>query len=183
MASVADFFEEVNELFGFYFDIRYACQQGKLRLEEMQRAKNWNGESVLIYGSGPPQYPPEQQILVSPHATTISNLLIRLSLEGPNSRKAAEATVVFVYELWEVKYRRNLFGRDGNAFGEISLDIMGDLRLVRNCILHRRGIADESILKCRVLTKFKPNEKIVLDGADMTTIVKTLESELQKYAC
>lgn len=182
MASIADFFSEVDEIFGFYFDVGLACQREKLRVEEMQRKRGMSDDCLMIYGHGKPQHPPEQEKLRAAHTTTISELRGRLDRNGFDIRKAAEATLVFVYQLWEDKYRRSVVGRDGQPLGEISSDTMGDLRLLRHCILHTRAVADSSVEKCKVITKFKPGEKIVLDGRDMEMILKTIKSELQKYA-
>ena len=55
---------------------------------------------------------------------------------------------------------------------------MGDLRLLRNSIIHNKGIADADIGKCKVIKKFAPGDVIALNKSDMNQIIRAIKSEL-----
>ena len=181
MATITDFFGEIDEVFGFYFDFGMACHIAKTRLEELQGQLGASDDSPFMYKDGPPQDTPEVEVKKALHATTFSSVKQRLGKEGYDVLKAAEAVVVVVYHIWEEKYRRNLTDNDGKPLGEISSDIMGDLRLLRNSIIHNKGIADANIVKCKLLKKFKPGDRIALIESDIYIIIRAIKSELKGY--
>lgn len=180
-SSIADFFAEADEVFGFFLDVEMACRSEKARIEAMQRKFGCSDDSTFMIGTGDPQYPPEQEARRALHVTKFSRLKERLGSDGSNVTKAAEAAVVFVYQLWEEKYRWNLSGRDGLPLGKIDSDIMGDLRLLRNSIIHNKGIAKDDIVRCKIITKFKPAERSLLTSEDICTIFRTIRAELGRY--
>ncbi|MFL6283454.1 MAG: hypothetical protein ACJ74Q_09975 [Pyrinomonadaceae bacterium] len=180
MAAITEFFEEINEVFGFYFDIGLACHKAKTRLEEIQRQYGLSDDSPFTYLDAPPQGPPEQEIKKALHVTPISTLKQRLGEEGFDMLKAAEAVVIIVYHIWEEKYRRNLTDRDGKPMDDIGSDIMGDLRLVRNSIIHNKGIAKDDIVRCKVLKKFKPGDRIALTKSDINQIIRAITADLSR---
>jgi hypothetical protein len=59
---------------------------------------------------------------------------------GSNEQQYAQAILVFLFTFWEDEIRPRLAAAKGVDKGQITSDIMGDLRLVRHAILHARGI-------------------------------------------
>lgn len=182
MALISDFFKEIDEVFGFYFDIGMACHLASVRLETIQREHGISDDSPFMFKDGPPQDSPEQEMGKALHTTTISSVILRLGENGFDILKAAETVVVFVYHIWEEKYRGNLFTPEGESISKVDSDIMGDLRLLRNSIIHNKGFADTNIVRCKVITKFKPGEKIALTKSDMDMIVSAIKTELSNYS-
>jgi hypothetical protein len=64
---------------------------------------------------------------------------------------------------------------------EIKIDIMGDLRILRNSIIHHNGyvITDE---KCKILTWFKPSDKISVDLGQFAEIKLQIEKGLSELS-
>lgn len=177
MATFTEFLEEADEIFGFCFDVEMACSLAKSRLEAIQRMTKNSDEAPFSFRDGPPQGSPEQEIEESLHSTTIGALKDRLSDGGFDQKKAASATIVFVFQIWEDKYRRNIVGSDGKVMEAIDSDIMGDLRLLRNSIIHNKGIAMGNVASCKVITRFKPGDKIDLTKSDIYDIISAIRSE------
>ncbi len=135
-----------------------------------------------MYSDGPPDGSPDQELQKSLHATTLGALKARMDKNGIDVQKAAEAVIVFTYHIWEEKYRRNLATHDGTPFGEISSDIMGDLRLLRNAIIHNKGIASNDMARCKVVKHFPPGQRIILSDNEIYTILRAIRHEFGSCA-
>jgi hypothetical protein len=178
MQSIKDFLDEANQVFGFYFDVSMACQQALSFIADLQKQnRGVTDDSPFTYGDGPPTASPEEELKKSLHDTTLRGVKGRLSVDGYDSRKAAETAIVFTYHIWEEKYRGKIAGRDGKPI-EYS-DIMGDLRLIRNSIIHNKGIAKPDVLKCKVFSRFKPGDQIALSVSDIFAIVRAIRGEFR----
>ena len=65
----------------------------------------------------------------------------------------------------------------------IKSNIFGDLRYLRNSIIHHRGIALREVEKCKIFSWYKQNDEIFIDGDQMEEIVSTIkESNLDIYS-
>ncbi len=88
-------------------------------------------------------------------------------LYGPNgaaARMAYTGWIAETYALWENRYRNNLQASitAGDAIRP-EMDAFGDLRHIRNDLLHNNGIASaEQARKCVVLKWFRQGEQMVL---------------------
>jgi hypothetical protein len=83
---------------------------------------------------------------------------------GPVQTKLGHQWVVFVYSLWEHEYRLRLAAARGRAASEERYPLLGDIRRLRNDIVHHHGVATlANTGKCEVLHWFQPGETIRLD--------------------
>lgn len=62
------------------------------------------------------------------------------SVDGSNTQQHSQAILVFLFTYWEAEIRPRLAKSMNIAVKEIKSDIMGDLRIIRNVILHSKGI-------------------------------------------
>lgn len=88
-----------------------------------------------------------------------------LAREGEAEQLAFKGWVEDVYHrIWEGNYRETLreaFSSNGSIQPE--MDALGDLRLIRNDLVHEHGVATQANTgKCAVLTWFEPGKPIVL---------------------
>jgi len=70
----------------------------------------------------------------------VKDYLAANSPEGSNEQQHAQSILVFIYTYWELETRPRLALAQGCKPEEIKADIMGDLRLLRNAILHAKGV-------------------------------------------
>jgi hypothetical protein len=63
---------------------------------------------------------------------------------GLAEQRLGHQLIVFVYTIWDATYRPNLARSLSVEPNAIEAQIMGDLRLLRNDIVHNEGIADKS---------------------------------------
>ena len=79
----------------------------------------------------------------------------------------AIAFVVLVYALWEENYRQKIADAIGVAKDAIACNLMGELRHVRNWIVHDNSVAPhDGRTKCPMLTQlweFAPGELAITD--------------------
>jgi len=118
---------------------------------------------------------------------------------GQNSLILAANCVVALYSYWEEHLRIEI----GVAKGVLDLgatnskatrnilnqhvvsDIWGDLRHLRNSIVHNNGIAYSKITNCKIVKCFKPEDKVKLDFNKMRAIFMLLgefRNELDRMA-
>lgn len=62
------------------------------------------------------------------------------SVDGSNTQQHSQAILVFLFTYWEDEIRPRLAKSMEVDANEIKSDIMGDLRILRNVILHSKGI-------------------------------------------
>jgi hypothetical protein len=176
MATVAEFLDEVNRLFGFYFDADMAFHLTKLRLGEMQKTLCLNDASNFSYTEGMPTGGPAD-FQNSMHATTFGALKQRMAKGGTDSQAAAQAMLVFTFHIWEEKFRTSLTTNAGTPISDTGSDVMGDIRLLRNSIIHNKGIAKADVARCKVLKHFTPGQPIHFTDAIIYDIIKAIRSE------
>ncbi len=59
---------------------------------------------------------------------------------GPNSQQLSQAVLIFLFTYWEDEIRPRLASAKNAKLQDIRSEIMGDLRILRNVILHAKGI-------------------------------------------
>lgn len=181
MPTVVDFLDEVNHLFGFYFDADMAFHLTKLRLGEMQMTLGLNDASSFSYTEGTPTGG-LADFQKSMHRTNFGALKQRMAKGGTNSQTAAQAMVVFTFHIWEEKFRNCLTTNGGTPISDTDSDVMGDIRLLRNSIIHNKGIADASVGRCKVLKHFKPGQPIRFTDEIIYDIIKAIRQEFASRA-
>jgi hypothetical protein len=108
----------------------------------------------------------------------------RLVDDGQNTQLLGRQCVVSAYAYWEEYLRIEV----GKAMGVLSAsaraseetrrvlnkhvvsNFWGDMRHIRNSIVHSNGVANAEVSKCKILTWFKPGDPIELPHARMRSI-------------
>jgi hypothetical protein len=177
MPTTAGFLEEVNEIFGFYFDVSMACHFCLEKIVSVQAQSGQTDDLPFLVGDGPPQGSHEEQVRNSLHDSTLGALKTRLKDGGLDLQKAGASAVIFVYHLWDEKYRGKISGPDGKP--KVNSDIMGDLRLIRRSIIHNKGLAAPDVARCKIFTRFKPGEQIILLKQDIHAIIRAIRADFR----
>jgi len=94
-------------------------------------------ESTLFFGPYDPATSPPLGRL------KIGTYLDRSAVDGHYSDLLAKAHIVYLYARWEVHYRPLVAQELGVKIEQVCCDVMGDLRLIRNALLHAAGITNE----------------------------------------
>lgn len=101
----------------------------------------------------------------------------RIEPNGQNAQSLGNLLVVSAYAYWE-EYLRIEIGKAKGVIPddavntdkvrvilnrEVVSEFWGDLRHLRNSIVHSGGVANSEVAKCKAITWFKPGERIVLN--------------------
>jgi hypothetical protein len=112
----------------------------------------------------------------------------RIESNGKNSQTLANLIIVSAYSYWE-EYLRIEIGKAKGALPqnatntdstrkilntEVVSDFWGDIRHLRNSIIHNRGIANKEMKKCKIIVWFKPDDKISLNYNMINSIFKCM---------
>lgn len=89
------------------------------------------------------------------------------------------AWIALTYGRWE-KYYRPAFARAaGVNQDQVTSDVIGDVRHMRNDILHNDGRASaKRTARCRILRRFTPGDKIILTADDVLTLMDNLQVDV-----
>ncbi len=74
------------------------------------------------------------------HSATQSQVKERNSLTGRNRKKAFHMLVIWVYTLWDSKYRKKISEALDCKANDVKSDMLGAIRYLRNHIAHCKGI-------------------------------------------
>lgn len=95
----------------------------------------------------------------------LSEAVSQVQDNGPVEALLGRQWIVAVYALWEEEYRPRLAKARGRSQAEEMYPLLGDLRRLRNDVVHHRGMATASGAgRCEVLRWFQPGEVILVDG-------------------
>jgi len=95
----------------------------------------------------------------------LSEALARLVTDGPIDTLLSQQWLVYFYSGWEHEFRPRLADAHDCTTGKLQYPLFGDIRMLRDDIVHHRGIASEGKTgRCAVLRWFKVGDAILLNG-------------------
>lgn len=98
----------------------------------------------------------------------------RTKENGRNYLLLGSQCVVAMYAYWEGYLRKEIANAMNKKPEEIKNDVWGDIRFLRNAIVHNNGVATSDMKGCKILKWFKTGEKIELDYEKMRAIFMLL---------
>ncbi len=190
LAVLAEFNDRVDHAYGLYLDATVAMarwadflREGQNKILEGIRDKPGSPKTVeeldkvpFSYATGDPNDPAS----LIQHESPQGELKARNGRGGTNEREMSRLLILTMYQFWEDHYRRIFAAKIGKEKNEIVSDYFGDIRLIRNAIVHHRNVATEEILKCKVLKLFRPGEEIYLNDAGVIRLIGDLRSALEE---
>ena len=71
--------------------------------------------------------------------------------------------VVLLYQYWESYFRPRIAAILNEEPSDVKVPVIGDLRHIRNSIIHHGSIANADIERCEILKWFAPGDEISID--------------------
>jgi hypothetical protein len=173
----------VDELYGHYLDTTCGFVANERLITENQAKARPSlapgtdmDQLTFFYGHGDPN-DPSNRIL---HQTTQGAYKARNAEGGRNHVRAAQLLLVLVFEYWESEHRTHIANALGLAdWSELKVPVLGDLRELRQDVIHHRGIVrGETVKKLGILKGFIACEQIQLTGEQVETIIVEVKSAL-----
>lgn len=142
---IRQYIDFVNNQVGVYMDALagFAGHYTRIELKVQRILRKANsrrddkGHQVLVYAS---YEDPSQQISIHNRIIRARDYLSANSPGGSNEQQHSQAVLVFLFTYWEDEIRPRLAKLKNIELQEIRSNIMGDLRILRNVILHSKGI-------------------------------------------
>jgi len=120
------------------------------------------------------------------HTETQGEFKIRMSKGGRNHIFAGNMCIISLYQYWEDHYRSKIAQAMGGDKDALVSPIMGDIRLLRNSIVHHQGIALKAVEEAQVINWFREDDRIEFDRAQIISIMKLVYAyinDLRKLVC
>ncbi len=142
---VREYLDFVNQQVGVYMDALAGFAGHLTRVERQVHRVNrptkssvdQTGQHVVVWAS---YEDPTKPDVIHNRIIRASDYLAANSKGGSNEQQHARAVLVFLFTYWELEIRPRLAASRGVELEQIRSDVMGDLRILRNAILHARGI-------------------------------------------
>jgi len=187
LGILRDFIDFINQQVGVYCDCLSGFEGNKIRIERqiprVQRPTSRrieDGQPVIVWTSLEDPSSPD----VIHNRITRSDEFIRLNSEaGFNEQQTCWSIIVFLFAYWDEKIRPQIADARSVPTNDVKIDALGDLRILRNSIIHNGGIissTDHAKMK-QMSSLFSPNASINLDHDEMHRIfvfVKQAVAEL-----
>lgn len=89
------------------------------------------------------------------------------------------AWLATMFARWEAHYRPAFADANGVEEKQVRSDVIGDIRNLRNDVIHHRGIATKKNTgKCKVLTQFNEGDMILLRPEDVRLLRDAMQVEI-----
>jgi hypothetical protein len=181
-----EFIAIVDEIYGMYLDSTYGfrllenqiinIQKKSLKLLGTKASISEMDTKAFIYGKGSPYNP----LLL--HKTTQGDLKNRNIKNGSNYKTIANLTIVLIYQYWEDTYRDKISQNIGITKNDIKSDVFSDLRLMRQCIIHHKGVVTiDYIKKILLYNWFTIYEEIQLNENQVLKIINDVKHYLNSF--
>jgi hypothetical protein len=178
------FVATLDGLYGLYLDATSGFHLNADRMLNAQKASRGSSklsieqqdEGEIFIGRGAPTDPTNVVL----HKVTQAQYKARNSRGGNNEVRLGQLLVVLMYEFWETEHRANLskaLGMSGPK--DLQVMLMGDLRLLRHDVIHRRGIVSRETVKgLKILTGFTIDSHLVLNEDQVESLVRSVKAEV-----
>jgi hypothetical protein len=161
----AEFNVRLNDATGTLVHARAALPLHRDRITDNICKVGASPATPVELNSGPIPGHPDGVSFQTWEQTTLADVL---GDRGAAWRQLGHQWIVFVFAIWEDELR----GRLANALGvprkdrnTVTHPILGDLRLIRNDVIHKRGVAtQEHTGRCATLRWFSVGDDIVIEN-------------------
>ena len=142
---IREYIDFVNQQVGVYMDALAGFAGHYARVErQVHRASrpaksniDSTGKHVIVWAS---YEDPTQPDIVHNRVIRADDYLAANTKGGSNEQQHAKAILVFLFTYWEDEIRPRLATSKSVKAQDIRSDVMGDLRILRNLILHAKSI-------------------------------------------
>jgi hypothetical protein len=179
-----EFVEILDTMHGFYLDARRAFGSllHELNLMQTENLKRMAGKTIadldklgFVYEAADPE--PGAYLL---HECTQGEYKGRNSPAGDNPNRVGNMCITHIYSYWEDHYRARIAEFLGmTKKDDLKIDVFGDIRYLRNSIVHHAAIALPDVARCKVLKWFKPGDRIALSRDQFRTLITEATAALR----
>lgn len=187
IALTKELVDRLDEFYGLYLDSIAGFQRNAELIERGQRnsivqlrltSREVDSRPIFI-GRGDPN----DRDNVIQNRTTQGEYKARNAPGGKNYQLLSQYFIVVAFSLWEHEYREriaSLLGHDEKD--ELKLPMFGDIRLLRNDILHHGGVVSRRTAnqQLEIMTGQVVGKEVWLSEGEMEKLVRGIKSSLDE---
>ncbi|HEY0123594.1 MAG TPA: hypothetical protein VGC14_17890 [Rhizobium sp.] len=175
LVPLRDFIDFVNAQVGVYMDCLSSFRGNTVRIERQVARVNRprpgmkNGQPVMILESFEDPSLPDS---IHHRIIASSDFLTANRDGGFSHRQTCWSIIVFMFAYWDEEIRPQIARIREIEPNELKVDALGDLRIVRNAIVHNKGhLPQADFVKLKVLGDLvQPDERIALSHDEMQQV-------------
>lgn len=176
----------IHDTYGMYHDATsgyHLMYQNVLTMQN--KISSITGESIddldrkpWTYGEGKPWESSSQWL----HTVSQGELKDRLLPEGRNHVILGHVVITQIYQYWNDKYRGEIETALSLKKDELKANVFGDIRLMRNSIVHHGGVALKEIERCEIFQWFNEGDQISFTPEQIKLIIVGCLQVLEKLS-
>lgn len=184
---MSEFIAFVNQQVGVYVDAlagfagNHASVELQVHREQrpVRHGVDLTGLPVIVWAS---YEDPSKPAVIHNRIVRAPDYLAANAPSGSNEEQHARAILVFLFTYWEDEIRGRLAAARGVIPSAVRVDALGDLRILRNVILHGKGIirADDQAKLKKVRPLFQIDAPIALPCETMQAIFEAVKQDCAK---
>ncbi len=177
VAALREFVDFVNQQVGVFCDAASGFAGNKVRIERqvarisapVSSSRNSDGRWTVMRAS---LEDPSRPDVIHHRILRTDEFIAANSELGFNQQQCIRGVLVFTYTFWEDEIRPRLATALGDPKKDIKVHALGDLRILRNCIIHQHGVlsAEEHSKLLRFSTVFAPGKGVLVTYDQMHDI-------------
>ena len=184
MNPINEYLAIVNLFYGVYFDARTGflavnkiLKEAKAKcIEKRKITEEEYDNHEFVYGIGGPNIPGSIALSSCKNIEHIK----RNENNGLNQIILENTIIVNLYEIWENTARNKISEEFNIAREEIKSNVFGDLRLLRNSIVHNKSVALDETKKLKIFTQFKPGDDIAFGEWPFFQVIESIRQECEE---
>lgn len=134
------FYENCQEQFALFYLANDGFRQLLDRHGHLLKASE---DNTMFFGSGHPNTVRSTAVARLP----IGRLLNNLEKDGEFVSRLAKMTLVYIYHQWDENFREKIANSLSIAKCRVECALMGDIRLIRNAIVHNDSVVEQNLIK------------------------------------
>lgn len=171
---ISEFEEIVNMIVGVYYDATIGFDIYQDRLRKIQ--PNSSPSTRLSYGDTNPN----DSVAKAEHSAPFAEVISRNTQAGSNFRFIGNMCLISIYQYWEDDYRKKIAKLLHKKKNDLKEPIMGDIRELRNSIIHHKAIALPEVKKCTLLKWYQEGDEIFINKEQFKEIIKHIRAYINQ---
>lgn len=181
---VDEFWEKVDSIYGVFLDgvEGFQCIHDKTKSTFEKTAKRVEEQAgfrmipeQFIRGFARLVKPEEKGKTKALHQVDFHTLMERNKPNGNNMNYIGQVCLVSIYQFWDDHYRKKIAKCLKCKTNQLQVNLFGDLKNIRNSIIHNNGFAINKIKKNTVIKEFNPKQALTIDKNLFENIVDLIK--------
>jgi hypothetical protein len=169
--KLQEFSDRLDQIHGVFMDSCTAFLLLSSKIDELYP----NNEDSISFASG------TRENSIVRQSVKIKDFKDRIKLGGQDIKIVTCLCVVSIYQLWEDEYR-NLISQEKNIKrDELLLDVFGDIRIIRNSIIHHKGKRSTGFSKIKKLSYMREREEVIFSDTEFHELIATIKTDLTEF--